>query len=249
MTGLDARAAAVAAKAAVGDLGGAWMVGEAEERATADAGLVGWQLYFLARHGVLGDVDADVVTAVACFFPADVVGENWEAARAVLTPEQAVGRYLELLHGWGRERLAGFAGVGRLADLAERLVDGADVTGLPLFAGWRAVPLPADPPARCAQLMQVLREHRGACHAVAVVASGLPPLTAILANTGGETNARDYGWQPPFPAVSDADRALRARAEELTDDLATAAYDALDRAERDELVALLDAAHRHAFGR
>lgn len=248
MTGPDARAAVAAAKAPIGDLGGAWMVGEAEERATSDAGLAGWQLYFLARHGVLGDVDADVVTAVACFFPAGVVRENWEAARATLTPEQAVERYLALLRGWGRQRLTGFDGVDRLCALAQKLVDGADVTGLPLFAGWRAVPLPDDAPARCVQLMHVLREHRGSCHAVAVVASRLPPLTAILANVGGEANARDYGWQPPFPDVTDADRALRARAEGLTDDLATPAYAALDQGEREELLALLTAAHARAFG-
>ena len=244
----DARTVAAAAKAPIGDLGGAWMSGEAEEQATSGAGLEGWELYFLARHGVLGDVDPDVVTAAACFFPADVVRASWSAARERLTPSEAVDRYLRLLHAWGRERLAGFGEAGRLALLAQRVADGADVVGLPLFAGWRAVPLPEDPPARCAHLANVLREHRGACHGVAVVASGLSPLVAILADQGGEANALDYGWQPPFPAVSDADRALRDRVEELTDDLVAPAYEALDRAERAELLALLTAAHQHAFG-
>lgn len=244
---VDARSAAVAAKAPIGDLGGSWMTGPEEEAATAAAGLDGWQLYFLARHGVLGDVDPDVVTAAAFFFPADVVRSEWLAARAVMTPGTAVERYLELCHGWGRTRLAGFAAADRLADLAQRVVDGADVTGLPLFAGWRALPAPKDTPARCAHTMQLLREHRGSCHGVAVVASRMAPLLAILTNQGGEQNAQEYGWQPPFPAVSDADRALRLRVEELTDDLVAPAYEGLDRDELAELLDLLRAAHAHAF--
>jgi hypothetical protein len=243
----DARSAAVAAKAAIGDLGGAWMSGPEEESATEAAGLTGWQLYFLGRHGVLGDVDPDVVTAAAYFFPADVVRTEWLAARQVLTPESAVRRYVELCHNWGRRRLAGFADADRLSALAQRVVDTADVAGLPLFAGWRALPVPADAPARLAHLMQLLREHRGACHGVAVVACGLPPLTAVLANQGAEANATDYGWEPPFPEVSAGDRQVRDRAEGLTDDLVAPAYEGLDREELARLVALLQEAHRHAF--
>jgi Helix-turn-helix family len=244
---LDARSAAVAAKAPIGDLGGSWMTGPEEEAATVAAGMDGWQLYFLARHGVLGDVDPDVVTAAAFFFPADVVRSEWLAAREVMTPGTAVERYLELCHAWGRTRLAGFPAAGRLADLAQRVVDGADVAGLPLFAGWRALPVPKDAPARCAHLMQLLREHRGSCHGVAVVASGMAPLMAVLANQGGEENAREYGWQPPFPTVTDADRALRHRVEEMTDDLVAPAYEGLDRDELAELLDLLLAAHEHGL--
>ena len=142
------RATAMAAKAAIGDLGGNWMTGPEEEAATAAAGLDGWQLYFLGRHGVLGDVDPDVVTAAAFFFPADVVRSEWLAARQAMTPTAALERYLALCHDWGRARLSGFADVARLADLAQRVVDDADVAGLPLFAGWRALPVPADPPVQ-----------------------------------------------------------------------------------------------------
>ncbi len=244
----SARATAVAAKGPVGSLGGAWMTGDAEEQATADAGLEGWQLYFLARHGVLGDVDPDVVTAAAVVFPADVVRSQWEAARQVMTPQTALRHYLDLCHAWGREHLAGFDGAGRLAQLATQVVDSADVIGLPLFAGWRAVPRPDDDPARCAHLMQVMREHRGAAHGVALVATGVPPLVAILAGEGGAANAQDYGWQPPFPTVTDSDRAARRAAEELTDDLVAPAYEGLDDAERAELLTLLATALEHAFG-
>ena len=45
------------------------MTSDAEEQATLDAGLVGWELYFLARHGVLGVVDADVSPPPRTSFP------------------------------------------------------------------------------------------------------------------------------------------------------------------------------------
>ena len=242
------RATAVAAKGPVGSRGGAWMTGPAEEEATAAAGRQGWQLYFLGRHGVLGDVDPDVVTAAAFVFPADVVRQEWQLARQVMTPQQALDRYLQLCHHWGRERLFDFAAAGRLGDLAANVVDSADVLGLPLFAGWRALPRPEDDAARCAHLLQVMREHRGAAHGVALVATGLAPLVAILAGTGGEANAEDYGWQPPFPVVTHADHEARQRAEQLTDDLVAPGYENLSRDERAELLELLDAALVHAIG-
>ena len=39
-----------------------------------------------ARHGVLGDVDPDVVLAAAYVFPADHLRREWETARQVMTP-------------------------------------------------------------------------------------------------------------------------------------------------------------------
>lgn len=248
MTDMTARETAVAAKGPIGSLGGAWMTSDAEEQATVEAGMEGWQLYFLARHGVLGDVDADVVLASAYVFPADHLRREWEAARRVMTPDTAVGRYLDLLHDWGAQHLDGFDAAARLAELGQRVVDASDVVALPLFAGWRALPVPASQPERCAHVCQVLREHRGACHGVALAALGMAPLTAILTNSGGEANALDYGWEPPFPEPTDADRELRVRVEELTDDLVASAYEVLDEAERAELVHLLSAASAHAFG-
>lgn len=244
---LEARETCVAAKGPIGDLGGAWMSSDAEEQVLEDAGLIDWQLYFLARHGVLGDVDPDVVLAAAFVFPADHLRAEWTTARAVMTPDEGLRRYLALCHLWGRQRLAGFDDLDRLTELGLRVIDSSAVVGLPLFAGWRAVPLPSDPAERCAQVMQVLREHRGSCHGIALAALQMDPLMAILTNQGGEENAREYGWQPPFPVPGDADRELRARVEELTDDLVAAAYDGLTVDEQAELLVLLEAAHSHAF--
>jgi hypothetical protein len=167
-----------------------------------------------------------------------------------MTPHEARERYVAVCHTWAASHMAGFVGAARLADLGRRIIDAANVVGLPLFAGWRALPLPQgdDDDAvarRCVQVCQVLREHRGACHGVALAALQLDPLMAILANPDGgrgEENAIEYGWQPPFPTPTDADRDLRDRVEQLTDDLVAPAYDALTPAEQAEFVTLLNEA-------
>ena len=247
---VTARDTAVAAKAPIGDLGGAWMSSDLEEAASAAAGFDDWELYFLGRHGVLGDVDPEVVRSVAYVFPADRIAQQWRAARAVMTPQEATQRYLEVCHQWGSERLGDFSGARRLSELGERVVDSVDVVALPLLVGWRALKRPSAPsasPERCAQTCQLLREHRGACHGVALAALNLPPLMAILTNLGGEENALEYGWRPPFPTPTDGDRELRDRVEALTDDIAAVAYEALSADEQAELLTLLNAAHAHAF--
>jgi hypothetical protein len=243
---LTPREVAVAAKGPIGILGGAWMTGPAEEAATEAAGLEGWQLYFLGRHGVLGDVDADVVLAAAYVFPADHLRREWEAARQKMTAAEGLERYLALCHTWGEEHLADFPDAGRLADLGQAVIDASDLVALPLFAGWRALPLPTSAGARCAHVCQVLREHRGACHGVALAAMQMDPLMAILTNLGGEANAIDYGWQPPFPTPTAVDRALRERVEKLTDDLVAPAYETLDSSDAASLLDLLEAAQEHA---
>ena len=245
-----ARATAVAAKGPIGDLGGAWMTTDAEEAATMAAGMEDWQLYFLGRHGVLGDVDPEVVRSAAYVFPVERVRQQWTAARAVMTPAEATDRYLAVCHEWGRAHLANFADSDRLTQLGQKVIDASDVVAMPLLAGWRALPMPTGQEAsgeRCVQICQLLREHRGACHGVALAALNMPPLLAILTNSGGEENAREYGWSPPFPVPTDADQALRQQVEELTDDIVAVAYESLTAAEQSELVTLLQAARAYAF--
>jgi len=99
-------------------------------------------------------------------------------------------------------------------------------------------PPPDDLAGRAAQLGHVLREHRGGAHGVAVLAPGLSPLEAVVANGGTETAAL-YGWSEPYP---DPDPGRAAEAEALTDALAAPAYDALSPGERETLLGLLDAA-------
>src|SRR3982751_3883877 len=55
--------------------------------------------------------------------------------------------------------------VGVLAPEARRVLGEADPAARPLFAAWRAMPIPEDSRgARAAVLLHLLREHRGGAH-------------------------------------------------------------------------------------
>jgi hypothetical protein len=233
-------------KTAVRWLGGAFMRSATARGQARAMALDGFAYYFGGRGGVLGAVNAGVVAAVFGFFPAPTVARHWDSARAAATPARFSERYAGTCHTWGRERLAWFAAAAELVDLLESIVVRADPFGAPLFAGWRALPWPDDPPARVAQLAHLLREHRGAAHLTAVRAAGLTPVEATITRDDGARRARFLGWPPPYPPVTRRLLARRAEVEEHTDRLAAPAYAGLDRAAGERLRALLSAACRQA---
>jgi hypothetical protein len=244
----DGPAYAAAVGGLIGALGGGFMISSQAKAFSKDNGLRGREAYVLGRGSVLGDVDPDVVTAAFGFWPADIIRSAWDGGRAVMSPAAARPLYAEVCRGWGRTRYAEFADAGRLADLLTPVVDGIDVEGLPLFAGWRAVDLPDDDAGRLSQQLQVLREHRGGVHLVAVIASGLRPHQAVLAGPGGRDNATFFGYEEPFEDISHL-RGTRHAAEDLTNKIAAPAYDALGRDERADALQLLQAAAHAAFRR
>lgn len=172
-----------------------------------------------------------------------------EAALAAVDDIRVSGRrYAAACHEWGRARLAGAEGLGRFADLALTVARQADVAGLELFAAWRALPVPADDPARAAHALELLREHRGGLHVAAVLSGGLTPLQAILAGPGGEPNATFFGWTGPFEDAG-PHRAKRAEIESRTEAAAARAYEVLDDAELAELAADLEMLAAHLAAR
>ncbi len=238
---------AASLKLPVATVGGGFMISRYAKAAATELGLSGiWSSYFAGRCGVLGRVGPEVVTAAVAFYPPAVASAGWLEAVAAVDPHDAAVRYTQACHEWGQARLAGFAGAERLAVLAERVADAVDVAALPLFAAWRAQPKPSEPTARAALAVHVLREHRGGAHAVAVLATGLTPLQAILAGPGGVPNAEFFGWTGPFEDVSGLAEARQA-AELLTDQIVAPAYATLDEGEQGELAVLLPAAQAHAF--
>jgi hypothetical protein len=227
----------------VGDVGGRWLLDAEVLGPGRQAGYPnGYAYYVTGRGGVLGDVDADVVTSAFGFFAPGVVRTMWEKGTPVEGPRAAAARYGAACAEFGRSRLAGFEGSVRLAELAGRVASEVDPAGLALFAGWRAEPRPDDAEGRAFLLMHVLRELRGSVHVVACVASGLSPLHAVLA-TGGAANAKTFGWAEPYPEV---DPAAKAPAEALTDSILAGLYGAvLSAAEAAELVTLATSLARH----
>ena len=237
--GLTPAQAAAALKDPVGGWGFAFMSDPGlRARGKAELGLRGRPLYHLGRAGALGDVPVEVVVAVEAFFPPEVVRAAWEEGRALVEPLDAARFYAGCCADLFREKYGDRPDLPRLVELLERVVDGADALGLPLFAAWRALPRPDDAAGRAGLLLNVLREHRGSVHAAACAAMGLGPLEAIMAGSYGEANARFFEWPEPYPDPAP----LRARwdaAEDLTSAGAGRPYDALDAAERVELVELV----------
>ncbi|MGZ4626223.1 MAG: SCO6745 family protein [Kineosporiaceae bacterium] len=231
------------AKGAVVALGGGFMISPEAKAAGKDGGYRGWQLYMAGRGGVLGaDAPAEVVSAAMGFFSPEMVRVNWEAGRAIRPVPDTVERYAEACRDWGRHRFGGLDGLDRLCALLSAVVERADPAGLPLYAGWRAVPLPDDAPGRASQLLHVLREHRGGAHLLAVLASGLTPQEAVVAGPYGPAEATFHGWAEPHPEPDAGIRERHARAEQLTDELVAPAYEALREDEVEELARLLSRA-------
>lgn len=247
----DPRTTAVQVKAPIGQYGGGFMISREAKAVCDEHGLGAREFYFRGRCGVLGECDADVVTSVAVFFPPDHVRESWEGGRK-MPVEQAVELYAQACQQWGRRKLGGYDGCARLAELLEKVVEKASPLGAPLFAGWRAVPLADDPPARATQLMHVVRELRGGLHANAVLAAGLGPLEATLAtdhdatpfgHRTGEMIAQFFMWPEPYPKPDPEVVARRAAVEETTDDLMAEVFSVLNSDESDELIGLLRLGH------
>ncbi|GGP11605.1 hypothetical protein GCM10012278_55870 [Nonomuraea glycinis] len=249
----DPRTTAVRVKTPIGQYGGGFMISREAKALCEEHGLGPRELYFRGRCGVLGECGADVVTSVAVFFPHEHVEKNWNGGRK-MPVERAVELYAGACAAWGRRRLGDYAGSARIAELLEPVVRQASPAGAPLFAGWRAVPLPDDPPARATQLMHVVRELRGGLHANAVIAAGLHPLQATLAAdhdatpikaASGEIAARFFEWPEPYAKPDPDVIARRAAAEEVTDDLMASVFSPLNNDESDELIELLRFGHAH----
>lgn len=86
----------------------------------------------------------------------------------------------------GAQQLGALPGTERLATLVERAVVAADASGMPLFAAWRAMPLPdLSAGARTAAGLRLLREHFTGAYLLAVRAAGMTPLEAVLSGPEG----------------------------------------------------------------
>lgn len=243
---------AAAVKLPIQKIGAGFMFSREAKAFGATTGVPGFLgPYTRGRGGVLGDVDADVVTSAFGFFPAETIRAAWESVD--LPADKAAAAYLGVCQDFGRRKLGGFAGAGRIAELLAPVAAAADPAGVALFAGWRALPLAADDPARALQLIQVVRELRGGLHLLATRASGLTPRQSVL--TGGSWRhdgthqASEFGWPEPYEEITAELRERWAAAEALTDELIAPAFAVLDERQGRELTELLAAADEVVWGR
>jgi len=100
--------------------------------------------YVAGRGGVLGEATGATVAAVFAIFEPTMTASLWQEGIAVRGAAGAAAVYWEQLAEFARKHLAGADGLGRIADLGERVIAAAPGPRLPLFVGWRAMALADD---------------------------------------------------------------------------------------------------------
>src|SRR5829696_2451176 len=220
-----------AAAGPIGALGGSFYFAPSTVATGKEHGLDGFRFYFLGRGGVLGDVEAQVVASAFGYFNPAIVEKMWNTAREKMAPREAARLYLHCAHELARERLAGTEGLEALCAAAETINTAIEPSGLALYAGIDAQPLPDDAPARALHLIAVLREARGSAHLLAVRAAGLSARAAHQIKRPGDVQS--FGWEEL--AVTDEDRSRHARAEAITDDILEPAFATVDERGREAL--------------
>ncbi|MCX2932962.1 hypothetical protein ORI20_22070 [Mycobacterium sp. CVI_P3] len=223
-------------------------------RTVLDAmGFVGfWRGYFAARSAPLGQVPAEMVTAVFYNFSAERVRKAVPAIWEVATPDEMLRVRQETavaaLRGYGLADAT--PGLAEAAELAGRAARNAPVDGRPLFAANLALAWPDSPLASLWHATTLLREHRGDGHVAVLVSEGISGRESnVLHVAAGAVPAdfikrsRDYsdeewdgclhslgerGLLTSTGTLTDAGRALKDHVELRTDTLALSALSALD---------------------
>lgn len=158
--------------------------------------------YVAGRGGVLGDATGTTVAAIFAVFEPGFVRAMWDEGLAVRGAAGAARVYWDQIADFGRKHLAGAEGSDRIAALGEKIIAGTPTAGLPMFAGWREMPLADSGPARALQVMHVLRELRGEVHFNVLANSGITPVEAHMLH-GGAEYTRMFGWPEPHPDGAD----------------------------------------------
>jgi hypothetical protein len=238
---MDSREVIRAIAAPTGDIGASfYFVPETLARGK-ELGLDGFRFYVLGRGGVLGDVEPAVVRSAFGYFHPSLVERMWTSAKEIVTPRAAAREYIACAHEHGRRRFDDVTGLDAYVDAATAVIAHVEGVSMPLFAGVRAEPVPADAAAAAMHQAMVLREMRGSMHLLALTAAGLPSHVAHAIKRPDDVGV--FGWKDDPPVPTDADREAWARAEALTDDLLAPAFAALTDVQTDALLAGTTAMH------
>src|SRR6478736_3453122 len=95
-------AAAAATSSAISQVASHFMLDAATYVRGGELGFEGMNFYVAGRGGVLGRVDADVVSAAFVFFNPATVRVGWEASLAVMEPADAAAAFAAGGYEWGR---------------------------------------------------------------------------------------------------------------------------------------------------
>jgi hypothetical protein len=225
-----------------------------------------WDGYFAGRSAPLGRVPAEVIHAAFYSFADGEVARHVPHVWDTTTPEAAHAAREQGCAAALRRILGGLVetpGLARAAELLAKASTSAPTEGRVMYAGLRTLPMPEEPVARLWHAANLLREHRGDGHIVALMSEqiggteahvlGALDLGVHPAESFGRIHhlpeprlaavmhgLRDRGLLDASGHLTDAGRATKGRIEALTDTLAEAPYDALELVELDQLIAALE---------
>jgi hypothetical protein len=225
-----------------------------------------WDGYFAGRAAPLGRVPAEVVDAAFYSFAEGEVARHIPRVWEIATPEAAhAARERGCVAALRRilGELVESPGLRRAGELLADAATSAPMQGRVMYAALRSLPVPREPVARLWHAANMLREHRGDGHVVALVAERIGGTEAhvLSALDMGIHPAESFGRLHHLPKarlaavvsglrerglvdasgrMTPCGRETKARIEALTDTLAQAPYDALGAPAREELTALLE---------
>jgi hypothetical protein len=236
---VDPIAAAASSADAINGLGTHFMMDMDTYAYGATLGFEGVDFYIAGRGSALGDVPAGVVTAAFVFFEPGTIAAAWDRSAPVMPRRQTAEEFAGVAHRWAEARIPDGFDAARLAELAGRLGDAAPLACAPLFAGWRSLPEPDADRSKALALHRVnaLRELRGALHGAAIIAQGVSPHGAVARRTPYMLGV--FGWQEPHPEVNEVREPWKV-AQQATERAVAPAFEALEPAEREEFVELVN---------
>ncbi len=237
-------------------------------RANREAGLRGfWMGYFATRAAPLGPVGPGVVEALFSNFAPAMVRRALPDAWELCEPAALLGVRRSAAAEALRALVPDVADAAkRSLEVLESCVRLAPGSGRPLFCANRDLPPGEDPVAELWQLATTLREHRGDGHVAVLASEGLSGCephvllaadhripAAVLRDSRGWTEEEwerasvrlgRLGLLDDSTALTERGAAMRARIEEVTDTLATRAYEPIGEDGVDHLLDVLGGAAR-----
>ena len=224
-----------------------------------------WDGYFAGRSAPLGRVPAEVVHAAFYNFADGEAARHIPKVWKTTTPEAAYAAREQGCAAAVRRIVGDLVDTPALARAAEILAKAsmsAPTEGRVMYAALRALPMPDDPVTRLWHAANMLREHRGDGHIVALVSEQIGGTEAhvLSALAMGIHPAETFGRIHHLPKarlsevmdglknrgildasgrLTEAGHATKDRIESLTDALAEAPYEGLDPVELEELITVL----------
>jgi hypothetical protein len=185
-------------------VGGLFMNSTEMAAAAERQGLSDQVMCLRGRVAVAGEVDDATATELLGSFPRSIVRVAWQNSSA-LSAAEAAAVYAGVCAQWGHDHLNVISDAAVIADLAETVVDAAEVVDLPLAGAWRRWQRPTASAARLAHALMLLRELRFGLHLAAIRANGLSIPGAVLASHRGVDGLRRAGWSRSEIAAAQQD--------------------------------------------